>query len=128
MEGAMQTYLLVALGGIAGANARYVVSNLAAGRWGVAFPYGTLLINISGSALLGFLLGALPSAAGGWRVLLGTGFCGGFTTFSTFAFETVALAERSQRRGAFVNAVGSTILCVGAAALGGFVGRALVGW
>jgi len=123
----MQTYLLVALGGIVGANARYVVSNLAAARWGVAFPYGTLLINISGSALLGFLLGALPSDAGGWRLLLATGFCGGYTTFSTFAFETMALAERAGRRGALANAVGSTVLCVGAAALGGLVGRALGG-
>ncbi len=125
----MQTYLLVALGGIVGANARYAVSNLAAARWGVAFPYGTLLINISGSALLGFLLVALPLDAGGWRAILATGFCGGYTTFSTFAFETVALAvaEHSQRRSALANAAGSIILCVGAAALGGLIGRALVG-
>ncbi len=123
----MQTYFLVTLGGIVGANARYAVSNLAAARWGVAFPYGTLLINITGSALLGFLLVALPLGAGGWRAILATGFCGGYTTFSTFAFETVALAERAQRRGALANAAGSVILCVGAAALGGLVGHALMG-
>ncbi len=123
----MQTYFLVALGGIVGANARYAISKLAAARWGVAFPYGTLLINITGSALLGFLLVALPLGAGGGRAILATGFCGGYTTFATFAFETVALAERTRRRGALANAAGSVILCVGAAALGGLVGRALMG-
>jgi CrcB protein len=127
VEGLLQTYLLVALGGIVGANARYAVSNLAVARWGAAFPYGTLLINITGSALLGFLLAALSPAANGWRVLLATGFCGGFTTFSTFAFETVALAECDERRAALANMAGSILLCIAAAALGGFVGRAFGG-
>ena len=124
----MPTYLLVALGGIVGANARYVVSQLAAARWGVAFPYGTLLINVIGSALLGLLLVALPLGAGGLRAILATGFCGGFTTFSTFAFETVALTGGGRWRGALGNALGSVSLCIGAAALGGLVGRALAGW
>ena len=123
----MQTYLLIALGGIGGANARYAVSQLAAARWGVAFPYGTLLVNIAGSALLGLLLVALPTDAGGPRATLATGFCGGFTTFSTLTFEMVALAERAQRRGALANAVANVLLCVVAAALGGVLGRALVG-
>ncbi|HEU5327915.1 MAG: fluoride efflux transporter CrcB [Thermomicrobiales bacterium] len=125
----MQPYLLVGLGGIAGANLRYLVSSAAASRWGTLFPYGTLVINLVGSFLLGVLLTAVTGPDGAnARALLGTGFCGGFTTFSTFAFETIALAWAGDRRGAVVNALGTIGLGLAAAALGVLLGSAVAGW
>lgn len=121
----MQTYLLIALGGAAGANARFVISTVAARRWGARFPWGTLLINVTGSFLLGLLLAAPALGAGGPHALLATGFCGGYTTFSTFAFETVALGGRGARLPALANALGSVVLCVAAVALGGALGLSL---
>ena len=73
-------------------------------------PWGTLLINITGSFLLGFFLAVPTLGTGAGRALLATGFCGGYTTFSTFAFETVALEER----GAWRLAVANGLLSVGA--------------
>lgn len=121
----MGTVVLIALGGAAGANARFVVSMVAARRWGTSFPWGTLLINATGSFLLGLFL-ALPTLGGGGaRALLATGFCGGYTTFSTFAYESVALGGRGARVAAAANLLGSVILCVAAAALGGALGAAV---
>lgn len=89
---------LLAVGGGAGANARYWLGKLVA-RWqgDVEFPWATLLINASGSVVLGFVAAAYlhhPDAARrNWYLLLGTGFCGGFTTFSAFSFETLKLLQ-----------------------------------
>jgi fluoride exporter len=125
----MQTYLLVGLGGIVGANLRYLVSSAAASRWGTLFPYGTLIANLLGSFLLGVLLTAITGPDGASaRALLGTGLCGGFTTFSTFAFETVALVWAGDRRGALVTALGTIGLGLGAAALGVLLGSVIAGW
>lgn len=121
-----QTYLLIALGGAAGANARFVASTLAATRWGTRLPWGTLLINVTGSFLLGLFLAVPTLGTGTGRALLATGFCGGYTTFSTFAFETVALADGGGRRFAVANALVSVGLCLVAALGGGALG-ALVG-
>lgn len=122
----MATIVLIALGGAAGANARFVVATLAARRWGARFPWGTLLVNVSGSFLLGLFL-ALPALGdGGARALLATGFCGGYTTFSTFAFESVALGASGARGAALANLLGSVVLCAAAAALGGALGAAVV--
>ncbi len=121
-----QTYLLVALGGAVGANARYVAATLAATCWGTRLPWGTLLINVTGSFLLGLFLAVPTLGTGAGRALLATGFCGGYTTFSTFAFETVALAEAGERRLAVANALVSVGLCLSAACGGGALG-ALVG-
>jgi CrcB protein len=123
----MQTYLLIALGSILGANLRFVLSTRAVARWGTAFPYGTLLINATGSFLLGLFVALAPSGATQARAFFATGFCGAYTTFSTFAFETVALGQRADRRAAFANALGSVVLCVGAAAGGGVLGRLIGG-
>ncbi len=116
----MGVLLGVALAGAVGAPARFVleawVQRRTAGRW----PIGTLTINVTGSLLLGFLTGlalyhALPSTP---KTILGTGFCGAYTTFSTFAYETVRLAEAGEGRGAARNLIASLVLPPLAAALG----------
>jgi len=95
----LNPYVLVGLGGIAGANARFFISLVAARRFGFVFPYGTLFINVTGCALMGFLLTALNHRFGGGSdasLLLTTGFLGAYTTFSTFAYEAMALLKRRQ--------------------------------
>jgi fluoride exporter len=92
----MKLYWLVALGGAAGSVARFGLSTAAQTRWSGALPVGTLLVNVTGSVLLGFILRyALdtPAVSPEMRALLTTGFCGGYTTFSTFSYETMALIE-----------------------------------
>ena len=90
-------YLLVGVGSFIGGNARYVFARWDGGIVEGRFPLGTFLINVSGSFVLGFL-GALIAQravpnANALRLAIGVGFCGGFTTFSTFEFETLALFE-----------------------------------
>ncbi len=117
----MGPYLLIALGGAIGANARYLVSTWAANRVGVEFPYGTFLVNASGSLLMGFfltLVGNHISNEPDVRLLIGTGFLGSYTTFSTFAYETVALVRRGAIRSSLVNALGSTITGIAGVGLG----------
>lgn len=93
------TFLLVASGGFAGAVSRYAISIVLNGRTASGFPLGTFFINLTGTFLLGCLIG---SAAGvTWQLLLGVGFAGAFTTFSTFNFEAVQL---------FINRKGTTAL------------------
>ena len=105
-----QTYLLIALGGAVGANARFIAATLAASRWGTRLPWGTLLINVSGSFLLGLFLTVPALGTDSGRALLATGFCGGYTTFSTFTFETVALEERGEWRFAVGNVLLNVVL------------------
>jgi CrcB protein len=92
----MQLLWYVALGGAVGSVTRYLVGVAVQGRSGLEFPIATLIINVSGSLLLGFLIrNALETSAitPEVRALLTTGLCGGYTTFSTFGYETVALIE-----------------------------------
>ena len=112
-------YLYVAAGGVAGALCRYLVASWIA--WdGSGVPWATLLINLAGSILLGFLLRSFPA----WgtppdvRALLAVGFCGSFTTFSTFAYETVALAQAGSYGLAAAYALGSLVLGVAGVLLG----------
>jgi CrcB protein len=89
----------VALGGAAGSVARYLLGALVQQRAGVTFPLGTLFVNVTGSFLAGLLLRfglASPSMSPEIRTLLTTGFCGGYTTFSTFSYETIGLLEEGQ--------------------------------
>jgi fluoride exporter len=84
--------LLVALGGAAGSVARYTLSTLSIQLLGAGFPWGTLVVNVLGSAAIGVLGGM--GVDGGWRLLLVTGMLGGFTTFSAFSLETGLLWQR----------------------------------
>lgn len=87
-------------------------------KFGRSFPWGTFIINVSGSLLLGLLAGLAlhHHASAPVKLILGTGFCGGYTTFSTASFETVRLLEERRYRVAFLNTMGTLLLtCLGAA-------------
>jgi CrcB protein len=93
-----------------GACARYLLDGLVQSRTGGAFPWGTCVINVSGSFVLGLLTGltlshAFPTDV---RLVLGTGFCGAYTTFSTFTFETLRLVEEGRARAAARNVLVNT--------------------
>ncbi len=124
----LSDYLLIMAGAVLGANARYLVSLWAAQRYGPEFPLGTLLANITGSLLLGFAV----ALAARWPVgsalspLVAVGFCGSYTTFSTLAYETVALARQRSYGAALANVLASVLLGVAGAALGARLAGALV--
>ncbi|MEZ0092889.1 fluoride efflux transporter CrcB [Streptacidiphilus sp. EB129] len=112
--------LMVFLGGMIGAPARYLADRAVQARHESVFPWGTYAVNIAGAFVLGCLGAAtarhgLPSDVG---LLLGTGFCGGLTTFSTFSFETVRLLETGSLAEAGLNALGSLATGLAAAAAG----------
>jgi fluoride exporter len=115
------------LAGAVGALARYTLDANVQQRVRSDRPWGTFVINVSGSFVLGLLTGlALYHGLGpAPKTVLGTGFCGAFTTFSTFTFETVRLAEEGELTAAFVNAAGSLAVAVLAAAAGLVVAAAL---
>ena len=106
--------------GAVGATARYMLDGVVLDRTDGAFPWGTFVVNVTGSFLLGFLTGlglshAFPKAP---RLVLGTGFCGAYTTFSTFTFESVRLLEEGAANAAVRNAAGTLVAGSFAAALG----------
>ena len=114
-------YLWIALGAVVGASARYFLSGYIARVFSTTFPYGTLLINVTGSLLIGFFLvlaGERMLLDPRWRLLVAIGFCGSYTTFSSYAFESMSLFERGQWFLMFANVVGSNLLCL-TAAIGG---------
>lgn len=106
--------------GAVGAVLRYLVDGLVGDRTDSVLPWGILAVNVSGSLVFGLVTGlALHHGLGRTpRIVIGTGFCGAFTTFSTFAYETVRLMETGERREAFVNGVLTLLLGVAAAAGG----------
>ncbi len=116
----MTTLLLVALLGGLGAATRFVVDGAIRTRWSTGFPLATVVVNVTGSALIGLLAGAVAyhGLGPGWSVPAMAGFCGGYTTFSTAMVETVRLVQAGQARRALANATGTTLACLGAAALG----------
>lgn len=116
----------VALGGAIGSALRYLLG-LALPRAGIAIPWGTLLINVAGSFALGWLLRALPasSASPALRLALTVGLCGGFTTFSAFSAETLALLESGATARALLYVAASVLLSVTAAWAGGALAAAV---
>jgi len=121
--------VLVALGGGVGSVLRYLTSGLAA-RWlGLDFPYGTLIVNVTGSLLIGVVqalaeeAAVLPEPA---RLFLSAGVMGGFTTYSAFSYETMRLIELDALGRAVINVVVTTLVCLSVCALGLAAGRYVV--
>jgi len=123
------TVLLLGLAGGVGAAARFVVDGLVRARLKTALPWGTILINVSGSLVLGFLAGLMMrgQAPESLYLVLGTGFLGGYTTFSTASLETIRLIQSGRTGLALVNGVGSMAASVLAAAAGVGLGFLLTG-
>jgi CrcB protein len=109
------TVLLVAAGAAVGAPLRYLTDRFVQRRTGATFPWGTFTVNVAGSLLLGLLAGWQDRTA---ALLIGVGFCGAFTTYSTFGYETVRLAEDGSRRDAVLNVAVTLAAGLAAAALG----------
>src|SRR5262249_10703339 len=113
------TVLLVLVGGAVGAPARYLIDLVVQRLHSPEFPWGTWAVNVLGS----FVLGLITAAGSSWAVtLVGSGFCGAFTTFSTFGYETVRLAEEGESPAAVANVVLSLTVGLAAAALGWALG------
>jgi CrcB protein len=123
------TALLVALGAAVGAPLRYFTDRSVQARHDSVFPWGTLAVNVVGSLLLGFILGG--ASAGGVSAAVvagfGTGFCGALTTYSTFGYETVRLAEGGSWLYGFANIVASLAAGLAAAWLGVWIAGVLWG-
>jgi CrcB protein len=120
----------VAVGGAVGSVARYALGILVQERAGT-FPLGTLLVNISGSLLMAFIMEyalATPAVSRELRVLLTTGFCGGYTTFSAFSYETVRLAQEGDYRRAGVYVLVSVAGSLAAALAGFALAREVLAW
>jgi CrcB protein len=119
-------YFWIALGAVVGASARYFLSGYIARAFSAIFPYGTLIINITGSLALGFFLILVSERMlldPRWRLLIAVGFCSSYTTFSSYAFESFALLEQGQWLMAATNALASNILCLAAVLAGAALAR-----
>lgn len=117
----MDKFLLIGVGGFVGANLRYLTQQWAASAWGPGFPYGTLIANVLGSFIIGLFLTLATEfldLSPNWRYLIATGILGGYTTFSSFAYETLALAESGRYGFAALNLFGNVLLGLTAALLG----------
>jgi len=119
-------FVAIAVGAMLGANLRYLITSWAAERWGMDFPFGTLCINVSGAFAIGVVLaflGARLDFSPLWRLFFVTWFLGGYTTFSTYAWEGLVLGEQGLwlRAGAYV--LGSNVIGFAGVWLGATLGR-----
>ena len=124
----MIAYLWISIGAIVGASARYFVSRFVAKMVSASFPYGTMLINVTGSFILGLFLvwsteRALPDPR--WRLLVAIGFCGSYTTFSSYAFESFSLFEQGHYFLFASNVVLSNVLCLAGVLAGAMIARSI---
>jgi CrcB protein len=121
-------YLAIAVGAALGANLRYLVGVWVAVRFGTELPYGTFIVNVSGSFAIGIVLAVLMERLDVdpiWRSLLVTGFLGGYTTFSSYAWETLRLTDSGAVFAALLYVAASTVVGIGAAAVGAGLVRLL---
>lgn len=124
----MDTYLIIGAGAFLGANARYLLGTWAAQKWGAAFPYGTLLINVSGSLVLGIFLAATTGRLAidpRWRLFFAIGFLGAYTTFSTYTYESLQLLLNGNWLLGLLNIAGSNLLGLLGGVAGIWLGRRL---
>lgn len=125
----MRTFWAVALGAALGGVARYYLASAIQLRAGPTFPWGTIVINVSGSFLLGLIIRyalVTPSVSTELRAFLTTGFCGGYTTFSTYSYETAALVEDGQYGRAGAYALASVVVSLVATFAGFMLARELI--
>ena len=124
----MKDFLAISVAAILGANLRYLISRFASREFGPTFAYGTLTINAVGSIIVGFFVIWTTERVlldPRWRLLVVVGFCGSFTTFSGYAFETMFYFEHHQWGLVVVNILGNNLLCLGGALAGMAVARAM---
>jgi fluoride exporter len=126
----VERFLLICLGGAVGTGLRYLTSGVAA-RWlGADFPYGTFLVNIAGSFLIGVIQEVGTTSlliSDTTRLFLAVGIMGGMTTYSSFSYETVRLAQSGAWAQAWLNVLVTTAICLGLCFLGIAVGKLIVG-
>ena len=124
----MKDFLAISIPAILAANLRYLMSRAAAREFGPVFPFGTLIINVVGSVIVGvFVIWTTERVLVDprWRLLVVVGFCGSFTTFSSYAFETMSFFEHGQWGLMLANILGNNLLCLAGALAGMALGRAL---
>jgi CrcB protein len=124
----VKDFLAISVAAIVGANLRFLLSRLAAREFGPVFPFGTLIINIVGSFIVGFFVIWTTERVlidPRWRLLVVVGFCGSFTTFSSYAFETMSYFEHGQWGLMLTNVLSNNLLCLGGALAGIALARAL---
>lgn len=121
------TWLLVIAGAMVGAPLRYLTDSAVQARHDTVFPWGTFTVNVAGCLILGLTTGAVTygAASSGVQLLLGTGFCGALTTYSTFSYETLRLAETGARFFAAANVLASVVTGLGAVFVGVALAQAL---
>ena len=124
----MLKYVFIGVGGFAGAIARYVLGSYIGSRYGVRFPYGTFVINVSGCFAIGLIMVFLErtTASAHWRYLIPIGFLGAYTTFSTFEYETLRAVQDGQIMTGFINVALSVVVGFLAVWLGTLLARHFV--
>lgn len=121
-------YLWISLGALVGANSRYFVARIVTRFSDAALSYGTLLINVTGSLVLGFFMVWTTErvlADPRWRLLVAVGFCGSYTTFSSYAFETMVYFEQGHWALFAANILANNFLCLGAVLVGALIARSI---
>lgn len=119
------TVIMIALGAAVGAPARYLTDRAVQSRHETVFPWGTLIVNVVASLIMGVVTGAAGNLSGPAASAIGTGFCGALSTYSTFSYEVMRLSSEGARFQAALNICISIVAGVGAAAFGWSIGTGL---